>query len=67
MFIKKVEKNGETYFILTICEKVEKGQGKGKDNDTHFISVFIPEALAIALNRCGVEIKEKVKKVDEKK
>lgn len=61
MFIKKIKKKGDTYFILTICEKVEKGQGKGKDNDTHFISVFIPEALASALVRLGVALKEKEK------
>lgn len=62
MFIKKIEKNGDTYFILTICEKVEKGQGKGKHNDTHFISVFIPEALATALVKLGVTFKEKESK-----
>ena len=59
MFIKKIEKDGKTYFILTICEKVEKGQGKGKDNDTHFISVFIPDKLAECLIDCGVTLKQK--------
>lgn len=62
MFIKKVVKNDETYFILTICEKVEKGTGKGKDNDTHFISVFIPEKLADFMVKAGVTLKDKTHK-----
>lgn len=59
MFIKKVKKNGETFFILTICEKVDKGTGKGKDADTHFISTFIPQQLALMLVKLGVTLKEK--------
>ena len=59
MFVKKIEKNGVIYFILTICNRVEAGTGKGKDKDTQFISCFIPENLALFLIGNGVTFKEK--------
>lgn len=59
MFVKKIEKNGVTYYILTICNRVEVGTGKGKNNDTDFISCFIPENLALLLIANGVTLKEK--------
>lgn len=59
MFIKKIVKNDKTYFILTLCERVEEGSGKGENRDTHFMSVFIPEKLALLLIDNGVSLKEK--------
>lgn len=59
MFVRKIEKNGKVYYILTICNRVEAGTGKGKNNDTDFISCFIPESLALLLIANGVTLKEK--------
>lgn len=62
MFVKKIEKNSVTYYILTICNRVEAGTGKGKDKDTQFISCFIPEKLALLLIDNGVTLKDKTTK-----
>lgn len=59
MFIKKIKKDKDTYYILTICEKVEKGKGKGQNKDTLFHSDFIPEKLAQFYVDCGVSLIEK--------
>lgn len=62
MFIKKIEKNGVVYYIMTICNRVDAGTGKGKNKDTDFISCFIPENLALLLIANGVTLKEKTAK-----
>ena len=58
MFIKKIVKGDNVYYILTICNRVDKGHGKGKNKDTQFISCFIPESLADFLVKTGVTLKE---------
>lgn len=52
MFIKKYVKSDKIYYMLVIVEQTN-------DDKPHFINCFIPEQLALILNKNGIDIKEK--------